>query len=416
MVVPLDDTDTSRGELLPRPLEGQSKSLAIRKSQSNAFKSKVTNRYKERLLDTEKLKHERYKVVMLSDSELESSIDPDWNLTGLIVNRYREFQVERGGKSFSYIRSLNSTMRQFDHFCAQEGAYTYPASPVVIGLWFEQLLNVKGNSVNTVMQHKAMLSFLFSKVFRLDVASNPIADTGHIDTIINSHRRDKLDSDTVTSMEVQAKPLRYSDLKKIISITNFSIPREVRDLVIIALSYCTMLRISEIRALKLHQIKKSIEQDGRVTFRITRLRSKTTDKPTPRVVRNDFAKLLDEYITKYGGQLHSNSCIFSTISKKKGINPDGRALSLKSAIAVFHRAHTRVFGESYEDLGSNVGVKPYWTAHSARVGGAIDGSKLNMKEHELMDLGDWKSNTMLVRYLRGDKESSTVKLQDKNLF
>lgn len=404
------------GELLQAPAEQSSKNLTIRKSQSNAFKSKVTKRYKEKLLDAGKLKHERYKVVMLSDSELEQSIDPNWDFSGIAINRYREFQIERGGKSFSYIRSLNSTMRQFDRFCAQEGAYTYPASPVVIGLWFEYLLNIKGNSVNTVKQHKAMLTFLFSKIFRLIDRQNPIFDTAQIDTIINSHRRDKMDSDTVTSMEVQAKPLRYKDLKKIIRATDFNEPRDFRDLIIISLSYCTMLRISEIRTLKLHQVRKKINQDGSVTFTIVRLRSKTTDKPTPRTVRNDFARLFNEYIEKYCSLLEDDSYIFSTISKRKGVKPKGKALSLKTAIAIYHRAHNKVYGDVKKHLNDHVGVRPYWTAHSARVGGAIDGSKLNMKEHELMDLGDWKSNTMLVRYLRGDKESSTIKLQDEKLF
>ena len=55
-----------------------------------------------------------------------------------------------------------------------------------------------------------------------------------------------------------------------------------------------------------------------------------------------------------------------------------------------------------------------WSGHSSRVGTLQDGYKAGLSLTQLIQLGDWKSNEMVLRYLRGlsNDNSPNLLLQD----
>ncbi|MBD0788134.1 site-specific integrase [Vibrio sp. Y2-5] len=394
----------SRNEVI----ESQKHNLIVRRPQTDAFREAIVESYQKKVSNPDRGRLPRFKVKMVSVEELAHSIDPNFSGYENWLRQYQEFQLERGGKSHSYISSLNTTMRAFDSFCVEQQSYCYPAHPRTIAYWFESLIS-QGKKINTVKQHKAMLSFLFETIFGVAPNQNPAKHDLIVNTVIKAAKRDIIESDNVTDRELQALPMRISDLEALHQITTRANAKYFRDLVFVSLCYATMLRVSEIRTLKKWQVQEHMNTEG--DYQIVRVRSKTTDSPEPKSVTGDFANLLREYLERFCIPLNDKDFIFSELTHFQGFKDPKKPMSLKGAIEIFGRCHKRLYGE---DTTKKLGRRDVFTAHSCRVGGAIDGFIIHkLSVAELMVLGDWKSEEMLSRYLRGVAESLNTKIQSK---
>ncbi|CAK3893915.1 hypothetical protein VCRA2120O258_350031 [Vibrio crassostreae] len=81
---------------------------------------------------------------------------------------------------------------------------------------------------------------------------------------------------------------------------------------------------------------------------------------------------------------------------------------------IYQRAH-EVLLESGDIVISGDGHRDVWSGHSSRVGALQDGYHAGLSLTQLIQLGDWKSNEMVLRYLRGldNDKSPNVLLQKK---
>ena len=80
---------------------------------------------------------------------------------------------------------------------------------------------------------------------------------------------------------------------------------------------------------------------------------------------------------------------------------------------IYQRAHEKLEKES-DIVTRGVGHRDIWSGHSSRVGALQDGYTAGLSLTQLIQLGDWKSNEMVLRYLRGlsNDQSPNLLLQD----
>jgi hypothetical protein len=80
---------------------------------------------------------------------------------------------------------------------------------------------------------------------------------------------------------------------------------------------------------------------------------------------------------------------------------------------IYQRAH-ELLAELGDIVTSTEAHRKVWSGHSSRVGALQDGYHAGLSLTQLIQLGDWKSDTMVLRYLRGldNDHSPNLLLQD----
>jgi hypothetical protein len=113
--------------------------------------------------------------------------------------------------------------------------------------------------------------------------------------------------------------------------------------------------------------------------------------------------------------LDDDDFIFCWLTVKGG-RPAGYRQTPMSGMTIdriYQRAH-----DLLADLGdivtSTEAHRKVWSGHSSRVGALQDGYHAGLSLTQLIQLGDWKSDSMVLRYLRGldNDHSPNLLLQD----
>ncbi|ECW7126339.1 tyrosine-type recombinase/integrase [Escherichia coli] len=232
----------------------------------------------------------------------------------------------------------------------------------------------------------------------------------------------------------QATPFLIGDLKALIKLrsTTNSV-RKLRDLCLIWTGFETLLRSSEIRRIRLKDLSLD-SMTGEFNLTVYRTKTNISTLLTYRLTRqltNCLLRLMnlvkmdqhshpDEYLfqavnfhdTGYmppGWKLRSKGNELSELLKRHNLpyrakqsllNEEDEEDTVDDAGMLSKNSLLRAFKEMWNELYPNETKTRYWTGHSVRVGGAI---QLNIEGYSLpqiMEMGNWSNEEMVMRYIR----------------
>ncbi|PMH44791.1 integrase [Vibrio sp. 10N.286.49.B3] len=357
----------------------------------------------EQLWDENKQSLKRFK---LNFPDLSDSFAPDWLLLPTALANLQQFEDNRGGLSANTLKMLAFVIRKWDAFCKNESLYSFPIQPTFLANWFKAL-RLEGLSINSVKQYRAQLS-LFHKLMGIeDLTKDPI-----IATFFKSLAKDEMELTGSQIIELQAKPFRKHHLNKLMQLWgNEGYAIAFRDLTLLTVAYGTLLREGEIGNIRKKHVK--ILDNGDIN--IERVTSKTSVSPEPKRLTGRFSSIVRTYLSRYCSGLDDNDFIFCWLTTL-GQRPAAYRQTPMSGMTVdriYQRAHT-LLEKQGDVVTSSHAHRDIWSGHSSRVGALQDGYAAGLSLTQLIQLGDWKSNTMVLRYLRGldNQNSPNLLLQD----
>lgn len=327
--------------------------------------------------------------------DLSDSFAPDWALLLTVRKNLVAFEENRGGHSVNTLKMLAFVVRKWDEYCKSHQIYSFPINSEILLNWFKwQRLefNVK---INSLKQYRAQLS-LFHKIMGVeDVTKSP-----SLTSFFRSLMKDEMELSGTQVIELQAKPFRKHHLKQLMDIWgNEKIPLSYRDLTVLTVAYGTLLREGEIGKIRKKHVK-FLENGDINIYRVT---SKTSISPEPKRLTGQFSKILRRYIELYCTSLDEDDFVFCWLTKK-GHRPAGYRQTPMSGMTIdriYQRADRSLEKLGYSVTQSHDGHRSVWSGHSSRVGALQDGYAAGLSLTQLIQLGDWKSNEMVLRYLRG---------------
>lgn len=340
-----------------------------------------------------KKKQQNLKRFKLNFPDLSDSFSPDWVELQEVLKKLKEFDVTRGGYSHHTLKMLSLVLRKWDIYCKSESIYSFPISPEILLGWF-QGLKLTGMSINTLKQYRAQLS-LFHTIMQVDdVTKYPT-----LRHFFKSLAKDEMEITGSQVIELQAKPFRKSHLIKLMDYWgDYEKPLPYRDLTVLTVAYGTLLREGEIGSIRKKHI--NILENGDIN--IERVTSKTSISPEPKRLTGRFAEIVYQYLKLYCKNLDCEDFIFCWLTKQgnRPISYRQTPMSGMTIDRIYQRAHKALLLEC-DTVTSGSAQRKVWSGHSSRVGALQDGYAAGLSLTQLIQLGDWKSNTMVLRYLRG---------------
>ena len=330
----------------------------------------------------------------LNFPDLSHSFDPDWPELPNSLLHLADFEENRGGLSTNTLKMLAFVVRKWDEHCKSLSAYSFPIHAPVLLAWFKSMKLDQENKINTLKQYRAQLS-LFHKIMNA-TDSTKLPVVAHF---FSSLAKDEMELTGTQTIELQAKPFHKHHLTGLMDLWgNEKIAIQYRDLTVLTLAYGTLLREGEIGKIRKKHIK--ILDCGDIN--IERVTSKTTISPEPKRLTGRFSAIVTRYLDLYCQGLNEEEFIFCWLTVK-GARPAGYRQTPMSGMTIdriYQRAHKRLL-ERGDVVTSGGAHRTVWSGHSSRVGALQDGYKAGLSLTQLIQLGDWKSNEMVLRYLRG---------------
>lgn len=326
--------------------------------------------------------------------DLSESFALDWELLPMIRENLEKFEENRGGHSVNTLKMLAFVIRKWDYYCKTESIYSFPINESVLLNWFKWLKLEFNFKVNTLKQYRAQIS-LFHKIMGIDdVTKKPV-----LASFFKSLLKDEMEFTGTQVIELQAKPFRKHHLLRLMEIwgnEKRAIP--YRDLAVLTVAYGTLLREGEIGKIR----KKHVKFIDNGDINIERVTSKTSISPEPKRLTGKFASVFKRYFVLYCNSLDNEDYIFCWLTTT-GKRPAGYRQTPMSGMTVdriYQRAH-HILENKSDTVADGCGHRLVWSGHSSRVGALQDGYAAGLSLTQLIQLGDWKSNEMVLRYLRG---------------
>lgn len=247
--------------------------------------------------------------------------------------------------------------------------------------------------------------------------------------ILEALKNDEARRQTVTR---QATPFMLDDLKKLIALhTDTNSVRKLRDLCLIWLGFETLLRSVEIRRIRFQDLRL---EDMSLEFTLSVYRTKTT------VSTNLSYRLSTQLTTSLlrlmnmvgrDARSHPGEFLFQAVNAHDtDYMPTGWLLRSKGndidTLLQRHNMPYRVRRAPITDnslrraddegiLSKDTLLRSFydlwnslypdedtrcWTGHSVRVGGAIQLAQKGFSLPQIMEMGNWSSSEMVIRYIR----------------
>lgn len=350
---------------------------------------------------------EKLRRFKLNFPNLNESFDPHWTELPIVRTHLNEFEENRGGLSLHTLKMLAFVVRKWDDYCKDQNVYSFPIHVPVLLTWFKSLKLEFDVKINTLKQYRAQLS-LFHKIMN----TNDVTKLPAIATFFKSLPKDEMEITGSQIIELQAKPFRKHHLLRLMEVwgnEKRAIP--YRDLAVLTVSYGTLLREGEIGKIRKKHVKFLENGD----LNIERVTSKTTISPEPKRLTGRFSAIVKRYIQTYCQTLAEDDFIFCWLTVK-GARPAGYRQTPMSGMTIdriYQRAHT-LLDDFSDAVTHSEAHRKVWSGHSSRVGALQDGYHAGLSLTQLIQLGDWKSDSMVLRYLRGldNDHSPNLLLQD----
>jgi len=248
--------------------------------------------------------------------------------------------------------------------------------------------------------------------------------------ILETLKNDETRRQTVTR---QATPFMLPDLKKLIALyAGTHSVRKLRDLCLIWLGFETLLRSVEIRRIRFQDLRLD---DMSLEFTLSVYRTKTTASTnlsyrlSPQL-STSLLRLMN--LVGKDGRTHPTEFLFQAVNAHDtGYMPEGWLLrsrgndidTLLQRHNMPYRASRTVVQEEEEEKADDEGILSKdtllrafydlwltlnpdedeircWTGHSVRVGGAIQLAQNGYSLVQIMEMGNWSSQEMVLRYIR----------------
>lgn len=338
--------------------------------------------------------------------DLSQSFAPDWTELPFVLKRLHDFEENRGGLSTNTLKMLAFVVRKWDEYCKSESLYSFPIKEEFLLNWFKTLKLEFDVKINTLKQYRAQLS-LFHKIMGInDVTKEP-----KLRHFFHSLAKDEMELTGSQVIELQAKPFHKYHLVCLMALWgNEKLAIHYRDLTVLTVAYGTLLREGEIGKIR----KKHITILDNGDINIERVTSKTSISPEPKRLTGRFSQILNRYLETYCHVLNEDDFIFCWLTPK-GKRPAGYRQIPMSGMTIdriYQRAHL-ILEEKGDTVTNSHSHRSVWSGHSSRVGALQDGYAAGLSLTQLIQLGDWKSNEMVLRYLRGlsNEQSPNLMLQ-----
>ena len=273
----------------------------------------------------------------------------------------------------------------------------FSSTTVAEYLTLQKMNDKPKSSIDTAI---AAMKWIHSFIPGLNDWNNPMNDS-FLQKIVSSSKR------RPSGQKNQKKPISGKIINDIISQTNTDCLEELRNCLIVALSFCLLLRHNEISHLILDNFEESSD-----AYKILITKSKTDKFRNGSHVylkkstnSNSISSLFTKYLSKSGLSIGENHFLFFPLKKVKG------AYFITNKILSY---------ASYRDivkkLISKIGLNPddYGT-HSMRSGGATALAP-QTTEHELLITGRWSDPRSIRSYVEMSESSRlniSKALQDK---
>jgi site-specific recombinase XerD len=269
-------------------------------------------------------------------------------------------------------RAFISDTARFMRWCAEKRFCAIPCSPFVLRQYIAESLYEK--TPNTVKRHVSSINTAHVLVERTPPGNSKIVKSLVID-IADKHIDD----------EMQAQPLRMSVLEIAAIETDRKDLRQVRDIMVALVAHSTLLRASELCAIKIGDI--TFHSDGSGSLRVPKTKGKKGHHKTEYAYLTPLSAF---WMKRWMKNLPRQD---ATTSLLQGITKHGTV-----------RGNSTLQAQDVSDclnrVGKCVDESYHFTGHSARVGAALDMAESGEEFTKIMQAGRWKSSSNLMRYLR----------------
>lgn len=286
-------------------------------------------------------------------------------------------------------KAIASDWRQYCVFCLENGLR--PTSDDMESMSRTLLSFIDSQSsrlkVNTIQRRITSLKTLFNA---MNVV-NPISN----DLITKEAIRARLKK--IASPAGQAKPLARTIIDDYIKTLNFNCLLQLRTALILTLAHDTMCRASEIANIKVENITKRFTGNGSVL--IERSKNDKAAIGSYRFIRASTMRIIDLWLAKT--QIAEGHLLRPIHAKSNQVYrlKDGQKcepINYSTILKAFH----------------SVGQTNSYTAHSARVGSALEQIEAGINSQKIQLAGGWKSPYMIAYYGRqlDDQNSGSAEL------
>lgn len=188
----------------------------------------------------------------------------------------------------------------------------------------------------------------------------------------------------------QAKPLTREAIDAALSMITESLA-DLRDAALLSIAYDSMARASELIALRVSDIHR--DADGSGSVEIVRSKTDQEGEGLDRYLAPDTMRRVTAWID--AARLDPDSFLFFSLSPVEPKDGPADHISRRDVSRIYQRR-----------LG------PGYSAHSTRVGAAVDQLAAGLTTGEIAQSGGWKGEAMVNRYTRRGqvKKSGAAKL------
>ncbi len=302
-----------------------------------------------------------------------------------LANLERYTREAEGAFASATEKALASDTRLFSSWCSSEGVAYLPASPQTVARFVDAMAKTRAPA--TISRYVSSIAHLH----RAAEVANPAA-SGTVKNALKRVRRKK------GVAQAQAAPLTRKLIASMLRAGGTG-PRDTRNRALLAVAYDTLGRRSELAALMREDLE--LLDSGAATVNIRRSKVDQEGKGSIRYLRQETVQALLAWLDMVGRE----GPLFRSVGKAGAIGPQLQP-----------REVTRIF----KDMALRAGMSPYQaariSAHSSRVGGAVDMVLTGTIELiGIMQAGGWSTPAMVAHYTRKAQAENGAAAQLANL-
>lgn len=313
-----------------------------------------------------------------------------------IAENLRKFVEDREAYSSKTWTQLEHVFRAWGRWCWERN---YPLLPIHPSHLRDYVLHLANHySVNSVTLHMALLAMLQQQAQLVPANNHP-----DVKRAMKKVRRLSAENGEYTG---QAIPLSIHDLKTVAQVWQGSDnPTDIRNLAFLAVSYHTLLRISEVSRLRVKDFQPLA--NGMSTLFVGRTKTNLSGDGTVKALGKWATKLLQDWIDVAALEEHPDAIIFSPVHRSGRARITTTPMATKNLEAIYEAAWYAI---NPEPADAQNGRYTTWTGHSARVGAACDMSDRGVSLPQIMREGAWKKPETVLRYIRRKEAFSSAML------
>lgn len=304
-----------------------------------------------------------------------------------IRKNLQEFFADIDAYSINTQKQFKSVIKSWFAWCQNNNRETIPVTPDNLRDYLIYLKNDRDLKVTSINSHSAFIAMLQNQSGLI-----PVNSTSKVQRIKKKILRNAIENGEELT---QAIPFRHNDLKKYYDLKKNSITlKDVRDLAILSTAYYTLLRSSEIVRLKVKDFK--LQPNGQSSLHVSHTKTILTIEGLYKHLGKFPTQMIMKWIELSGIDMYDNAFLFCALNKSNNIQSPNTKLTTETIRRIFNLAYKQL----YSPIHTEGGRYQTWSAHSARIGAAIDLAERDTGLTQIMHEGTWKKPEMVIRYIQ----------------